>query len=166
MSVTGPGDPAPDFTATSADGAQVSLRDFRGHPLVLYFYPKAGSPGCTRETEAFVRAYDDLRRAGVSVVGVSVDTTRAQALFSERCRVPFPLVADHDGSVARSYGVLGLLGLARRVTFMVDADGAVLEVVRSPFPSVHSRRAAARWRLPSGGSRRPSAEFPASGEGR
>ena len=139
------GDVAPSFRATAADGSPISLDDFRGRPLVLFFYPKAGSPGCTRETEGFVGAYEALHAAGVALLGVSVDTTSSQARFAVRCQVPFPLVADHDGSVARSYDVLGLLGLARRVTFLLDADGVVREVIRSPFPRVHVRRAVARW---------------------
>ncbi len=142
--MTAPGEPAPEFTAAAADGSEVSLRSLRGRPVVLFFYPKAGSPGCTREAVAFARNYGAFRQAGVAVVGVSVDTTRAQAGFAERCGLPFPLVADLDGSVARSYGVLGLLGLARRVTFLIDRDGRVTEVVRSPFPALHVRRAVER----------------------
>lgn len=143
--MTDPGEPAPEFTVRSSDGSEVSLRDFRGRPMVLFFYPKASSPGCTREAGAFARSFGEFQRAGVSVVGVSVDPPGAQARFAERCQLPFPLLSDPDGEVARSYGVLGRWGLARRVTFLLDADGSVVEVVRSPFPAIHARRALERW---------------------
>ena len=138
------GEEAPDFTGTTADGSPLTLSSLRGRPVVLYFYPKADTAGCRREARGFTDLYPDLARQGHAVVGVSVDTVEAQEHFRQSCRIPFPLVADRDGSIARMYGVLGMFGLAKRITFFLDANGRVLEVVQGLLPGPHVRRAAER----------------------
>lgn len=138
------GDTAPDFTAPTADGTPLTLSMLRGRPVTLFFYPKANSPGCTAETRGFVRLYQELSSRGHAVVGVSVDSVAAQQSFRDRCSVPFPLVSDADRTIARRYGVLGLLGVAKRVTFFLDAQGRVVDVLQGVLPGPHVRRAAER----------------------
>jgi len=138
------GEVAPTFVGTTADGTPLDLASYRGRAVVLYFYPQANTTGCTVEARGFTENYPVLQEAGIAVVGVSVDSVAAQKSFAEKCRVPFPLVADRDKSVAKQYGVLGLLGIAKRVTFFIDPDGRVSEVVEGMLPAQHVRRAAER----------------------
>jgi thioredoxin-dependent peroxiredoxin len=140
---------APDFTGTAADGTRLTLSSFRGRPVVLYFYPKANSFGCTIEARGFSEHYAEFQTAGIAVVGVSVDSVDSQKRFAERCAIPFPLVADRDQSIAKLYGVLGLIGLAKRVTFFVGADGRIAEVVSGLSPGPHLRRALERVHSPA-----------------
>jgi thioredoxin-dependent peroxiredoxin len=138
------GETAPDFSASTSRGETLHFASLRGRPVVLYFYPKAGTAGCTMEANEFARHYPEFERAGVAVVGVSVDSEEAQRRFSDRCSLPFPLVADADRAIARSYGVLGLLGMAKRVTFWIGPDGLVEEVLSGMMPGPHVRGALAR----------------------
>jgi thioredoxin-dependent peroxiredoxin len=144
--VIGVGETAPEFRGTTQSGETLELARYRGRPLVLYFYPKAHTSGCAREARGFAQQYPELQQAGIDVVGVSVDSVESQRSFAEQCGVPFPLIADRDKSIARSYGVLGILGLARRVTFFVGPDGRVQEVVEGLLPGPHLERALARAR--------------------
>jgi peroxiredoxin Q/BCP len=132
-----PGDAAPDFEGISTQGSGFRLSSLRGGPVVLYFYPRAGSLGCTYESIGFAKEHLALRKRGVSVVGVSVDSLDDQRKFLENCSLPFPLVADSDQSIARRFGVLGAFGLARRITFLLDDTGRVQQVVDSMRPGVH-----------------------------
>lgn len=141
---------APDFTGTTADGSPLTLSSLKGRPVVLYFYPKADTPGCTREARGFTEHYAEFARAGVMVVGVSVDTVGDQSRFREKCGIPYPLVADHDRSIARKYGVLGLFGVAKRVTFFLDSNGRVVDRVEGVLPGPHVRRALERLPAPAG----------------
>ena len=131
---------APDFEAPTADGSLLRLSSLRGGPVVLYFYPKAGTAGCTRESIGFAGLFPALAPRGVRVVGVSVDDADRQHRFAEDCSLPFPLVADPGKAIARLYGVLGAFGLARRVTFLLDADGRVSDIVDSFLPGPHVDR--------------------------
>lgn len=143
------GQEAPDFTGTTADGTPLVLSSFRGRPVVLYFYPKANSIGCSIEARGFTEHYPEFEKAGVAVVGVSVDSMESQRHFTQKCDIPFPLVADQDRSIAKRYGVLGLLGFAKRVTFFVDSTGRIAEVVSGMAPGPHLRRALERVRPPT-----------------
>jgi len=138
------GETAPDFEAPDQDGAPFRLASLRGTPVVLYFYPKADTPGCTIEAKGFRDVYDAYRAKHVAVVGVSTDDCPAQKKFAGKHRLPFPLVADAQQTVAGLYGVLGPSGHARRVTFLLDAQGKVLEVVEGS-PEEHLKRAAATF---------------------
>ena len=137
---------APPFVGTTADGSPLDFATYRGRPVVLYFYPKANTTGCTIEARGFAQNYPELVKAGIAVVGVSVDTVEAQKSFSEKCGLPFPLVADRDKAVAKLYGVLGLLGIAKRVTFFIGPDGRVAVVVQGMLPGPHVARALERAR--------------------
>jgi thioredoxin-dependent peroxiredoxin len=149
MGMLAVGAEAPDFSGITADGSRLTLSSLRGHPVVLYFYPKANTYGCTLEARGFTQHYPEFQAAGVSVVGVSVDTVDSQKSFVAKCDIPFPLVADHDKAIAKQYGVLGLLGTAKRVTFLLDGSGHVAEVVEGMAPGPHVQRALERLHAPS-----------------
>jgi thioredoxin-dependent peroxiredoxin len=136
------GETAPDFEAPDHDGKPFRLSSLRGSPVVLYFYPKADTPGCTIEAKGFRDVYADYQAKGVRVVGVSTDDCPEQKAFREKYGLPFPLIADHEKVVATKYGVLGPHGNAGRVTFLIDAQGKVIEVV-SGSPDAHLARARA-----------------------
>ncbi len=133
------GQKAPDFTLLSSDGGKVSLKSLRGKPVVLYFYPKDDTPGCTREACAFRDARARLKKSGAVVLGVSPDSVASHAKFREKYRLDFPLLADTDKAVAKRYGAFGekvmygkkVVGMIRS-TFVIDAEG----VVKRVFPRV------------------------------
>jgi len=136
------GDTAPPFVGTTQEGTRIDSATLHGRPYVLYFYPKANTAGCSIEARGFAQHYPALQRAGIQVIGVSVDSVDTQKGFAEKCGVSFPLIADQDKSISTLYGALGLLGVAKRVTFFVGADGRVTEVVQGIMPGPHIRRAA------------------------
>ena len=142
------GDIAPDFTAPNQDGTSFRLSSLRGSPVVLYFYPKADTPGCTFESKGFRDVHAQYAARHVHIVGVSVDDCPAQKAFAQKYGLPFPLIADTTKSVATAYGVLGPRGSARRVTFLLDAQGKVVEVVDASSPDPHLERARARFLTP------------------
>jgi peroxiredoxin len=123
------GDPLPDFEALATDGCSVRTAALKGKPVVLFFFPKAFTPGCTRETKGFRDEYPTLARRGVQIVGVSTDPLDAQCRFAEWAGVPFPLVADLDRTISKRFGVLWpVLGVAKRVTFVADVEGIIRHV--------------------------------------
>ena len=132
------GAPAPDFMALDQEGEvrQLSLLRRRG-PAVLFFYPRDGTPGCTEEACAFRDAWDRLEASGAAVIGVSTDAVDRHARFAEEHALPFPLLSDPDGEVLARYGVPSALGMAARVTFVIDADGRVARVFEAVDPAVH-----------------------------
>jgi thioredoxin-dependent peroxiredoxin len=122
----GAGDVAPAFRARTTTNEEVSLASYRGKWLVLYFYPRAFTPGCTRETIAFRDHQEEIRSLGAEIVGVSRDTHTLQCEFAERHRLRFPLIADHDGVISRAYdAVHPLFGRGRRVTYVIDPEGRI-----------------------------------------
>jgi peroxiredoxin Q/BCP len=133
------GQQAPDFKLPGSDGAPVSLRDLRGRTVVLYFYPKDDTPGCTREACAFRDTQARLKKSGAVVLGVSPDSPDSHRRFRDKYRLGFTLLADEDKAVARSYGAYGekllygkkVKGMIRS-TFIIDGAG----VVRKVFPRV------------------------------
>ena len=139
------GDRAPDFEAKIQDGSSFRLSSRMGHPLVLYFYPKADTPGCTIEAKGFRDDYAALSAAGVGVVGVSTDDCPEQMAFMKKYGLPFPLVADPSKAVTTQYGVLSPHGVARRVSFHIGADGKVLQVVDNSSADAHLAAARARF---------------------
>ncbi len=143
-----PGDPAPDFRGVTTDGTTVSLADFRGRKLVLYFYPMDDTPGCTKQA-CSLRDHDaEIVAKGASVLGVSTQDEASHRRFTEKYRLPFPLLADRDGKVARAYGALGgpgllaaartLAGIADRVTFVIDGEGRIAHVIDRPDAGHHA----------------------------
>jgi thioredoxin-dependent peroxiredoxin len=139
------GDAAPDFEAPNQDGSPFRLSSLKGAPVVLYFYPKADTPGCTIESKGFRDVYPQYLARKVHVVGVSVDDCPAQKAFAQKYGLPFPLIADSSKKVATAYGVLGPHGVARRVSFLIDAKGKVVEVVDTSSADEHIARARARF---------------------
>jgi thioredoxin-dependent peroxiredoxin len=139
------GDSAPDFQAPNQDGSPFRLSSLKGSPVVLYFYPKADTPGCTIEAKGFREVYPEFQAKKVAVVGVSTDECPAQKAFMDKYGLPFPLIADYSKDVSTKYGVLGPHGNARRVTFLLDPAGKVVEVVDGQPPDAHVARARARF---------------------
>jgi thioredoxin-dependent peroxiredoxin len=127
-----PGDPAPDFTLPDADGNEVSLSSLRGRRVIIYFYPAAMTPGCTKQACDFRDSKADLSDAGFAVLGISPDAPAKLAKFREKEGLTFPLLADPDRSVLKAYGAYGekmmygktSIGVIRS-TFVVDADGKI-----------------------------------------
>lgn len=143
--MVGAGDVAPDFDAKVSGGTRLKLSSLRGAPVVLYFYPEADTPGCTIESKGFRDFYGDFQARKVHVVGVSVDDVAAQDAFAGKYKLPFPLVADTSKEIATAYGVLRPSGRARRVTFLLDESGKVLEVVDDPSAPNHVAKARQRF---------------------
>jgi peroxiredoxin Q/BCP len=127
------GDKAPDFTLHSQSGQSVSLSDFLGRRVVvLYFYPKDDTPGCTAEACAFRDNYEVFTEAGAEVIGISSDSVSKHERFSGRYRLPFTLLADEGGAVRKQYGVPSSFGiLPGRVTYVIDRQGVVRHVFSS-----------------------------------
>jgi peroxiredoxin Q/BCP len=133
------GDHVPDVTAVNQEGARVSLAQFRGHPLVVYFYPKDRTSGCTVEAHEFRTEYARFRAAGAEVVGVSNDGVASHKGFCTDEGLPFPLLADTDEHVAHAFGVPTRLGFYRRTTFVIDGAGVVRHVFDPVQPTGHAR---------------------------
>jgi peroxiredoxin Q/BCP len=143
-----PGDPAPDFGGITTDGTRVSLSDYRGRKLVLYFYPRDDTPHCTRQACSLRDHAADLAARGADVLGVSTQGERSHQAFTSKYRLNFPLLADTGGEVARAYGVMGggglasklkaALGLADRVTFVIDGEGRIAHVIDRPNVASHA----------------------------
>jgi peroxiredoxin Q/BCP len=137
------GERAPDFTLPDAEGKPVRLADFSGRPVVLYFYPKDDTPGCTKEACTFRDQYEDFQDAGAAVLGVSSDSSESHRKFAAKHRLPFTLLADQGGKVRKAYGVPSTLGLLPgRVTFVIDADGVVRHVFDSQLDAARHVREA------------------------
>jgi len=136
------GKPAPDFDLPDQQGKQHRLADYRGKWLVLYFYPKDDTPGCTKEACAFRDDLNQLTELGAQVVGVSVDDSESHAAFAKKYNLPFPLLADKTTATAARYGALmdmGFMKLARRYTFLIDPQGNIGKVYLSVETSRHSK---------------------------
>ena len=130
------GDKVPEFTAMDQDGNSVSLSDYKGKKLVVFFYPKANTPGCTAEACNLRDYYKELQDAGYSLLGVSADSQKKQSNFRDKYEFPFPLLADEDRSVIETFGVWGpkkFMGREydgiHRKTFIIDASGTVERVI-------------------------------------
>jgi peroxiredoxin Q/BCP len=129
------GDVAPDFTTRDAQGNSIRLSDFRGQRVVLYFYPKDDTPGCTKEACSFRDADDELAKNGIKVFGVSLDSEESHQQFATKYNLPFTLLSDTDHTVSDLYGVYGeqsfagrkYMGVARK-TFLIDEQGSIKKV--------------------------------------
>ncbi len=120
------GDPAPHFTATTSQGQKIALSELRGRRVVLFFFPKAFTTGCTIETRRFRDHYSEIAELGAEVIGISVDKEQVQCDFASREGVPFPLIGDESREINRSYDVLWpLLNVSQRVTYVIDPDGRI-----------------------------------------
>jgi peroxiredoxin Q/BCP len=130
------GEQAPDFSGTTPDGKRLSLADFRGkQPVVLYFYPKDNTPGCTKEACSFRDHAAELTTLGAALVGVSQDSEDSHKKFVADHRLNFPLISDREAAITKAYGVARFGGWLppRRVTFVIDRGGVVRRVIASEF---------------------------------
>jgi thioredoxin-dependent peroxiredoxin len=132
MPLVEPGRKAPAFALPDQDGQTRRLRDYAGRPLILYFYPKDDTPGCTKEACSFRDQYEAFKEAGAEVIGVSSDSEASHGKFAQKHRLPFVLVADKGGQLRKRYGVPSTLGLLPgRVTYVIDRGGVVRHVFNS-----------------------------------
>ena len=139
------GDPAPAFTAATNGGGKISLADFKGKNVVLYFYPRDDTPGCTKEACAFRDHFADFKQQGVIVLGVSADPVKSHDKFVEKFKLPFSLLADEDKKIVEAYGVWGqksfmgrkYLGIYR-VTFLIGPDGRIKKIWLDVKPAEHA----------------------------
>ena len=132
------GDSAPDVTLTLHDGKSVKLSDSRGNLVFLYFYPKDDTPGCTVEAQGLRDSYDELTKAGVKVFGVSLQDATSHQAFIDKHDLPFPLVVDADGAVAKAFDVPVKGEYAARHSFLIGKDGKLLKVWREVTPDGHA----------------------------
>jgi peroxiredoxin Q/BCP len=146
MSYPEPGTAAPDFNLPSSTGENIKLSDFAGRHLVLYFYPRADTPGCTTEACGFRDSADDYEAAGVNVVGVSPDPETAVTKFADKYNLTFPLLADEHHTVCEAYGVWQEKSMygkkylgAARTTFVIDGDGQIVKVFEKVKPKGHEQ---------------------------
>ncbi len=136
------GQDAPDFSLPDQNGKQHSLADYRGKWLVLYFYPKNDTPGCTQEACSFRDDLHQLTALGAVVVGVSVDDSSSHAKFAKKYNLPFPLLADTRADVVARYGALlnlGLFRISKRYTFLINPQGKISKVYTKVDTSRHSK---------------------------
>jgi len=138
---------APDFTLPDENGEPVTLSSFKGKPIVLFFYPRANTPGCTVEACGFRDHYGKLIRAGLTILGISPDTAKAQKKFQEKYQLPYTLLADADKDVAKLYDVLKeknmygkkVMGI-ERTTFLITPNGTIAQVWRKVKPEGHAEQ--------------------------
>ena len=141
------GDPAPDFTSTDQNGQPIRLSDYRGKKVVLYFYPKDNTPGCTAQACSLRDNYSDLRAAGYEVLGVSVDDQKSHQKFISKFELPFTLVADTDMKVAEAYDVWkekSMYGRTYmgtvRTTFLIDENGTITDIINKVDTKNHAEQ--------------------------
>ena len=140
------GNAAPVFTAKNANGETVRLKDLRGQKVVLYFYPKDDTPGCTKEACSFRDAFAKFKKRGIEVLGVSPDSEASHKKFMAKYKLPFTLLADPDHSIADAYGVYGekkfmgrtYMGV-KRMTFLIDEKGKIKKVFEKVKPEEHAQ---------------------------
>ena len=137
---------APDFALPDENGKQRSLSEYRGMPVLLYFYPKDDTPGCTTEACNFRDDYSQYQKSGVTILGVSPDSPKKHTKFKEKFSLPFTLLADETHQVCELYGVWGrkkYMGREYdgvfRTTFLIDADGTIVKVFENVKPAEHSQ---------------------------
>ena len=140
-------DKAPEFTLLDQDEKDVSLKDFRGKTVVLYFYPRADTPGCTKESCEFRDTDKKIQKAGAVILGISADTPKAQRKFQEKYHLPFTLLADTDKKVCNAFGVIKeknmygkkVMGIAR-TTFIIGPDGKIAHIFNNVKPEGHAEQ--------------------------
>ncbi len=160
------GQVAPAFSTQMVEGEQVSpisLADLRGHKVILYFYPKDDTPGCTKEACSFRDGFARFQAAGLVVLGCSIDSTDSHKAFIKKYNIPFPLLLDPDKTIAKEYGAangIPILGLDRRITYVIDENGIIAKVYPKVDPSVHSTEILADLKIPENPA--PAAAAPAA----
>ncbi|MBD2089739.1 peroxiredoxin [Microcoleus sp. FACHB-1515] len=131
------GTTAPDFTVKDTNGNTVKLSDQAGQVVILYFYPKDDTPGCTKQACGFRDHYDDYLGQEIKIFGISRDDEASHQAFTEKYSLPFPLLADTDGAIAKAYDVDGG-GYAKRVTYVIDPDGTIVKVYENIKTDTHA----------------------------
>ncbi len=138
------GDKAPGFTVATNGGGKISLADYLGKNVILYFYPKDDTPGCTTEACSFRDNFADLKKRGAVILGVSTDPVKKHDKFVEKFQLPFPLLADEDKAIVNAYGVWGeksFMGRkymgTNRVTFLIGPDGKIRKIWPKVKPAEH-----------------------------
>lgn len=131
------GDKIPNFTARCTDGTVLNSEEFKGKWTILFFYPKAFTPGCTKEVCNLRDGFQILSKFDVNVYGISKDNLETQMKFKKRYGLPYELIADQDGKIIKSFGVSGLFGFAKRVTFIVDPEGKIAKIIDKVRVSEH-----------------------------
>jgi len=137
---------APDFAAKDANGELVRLKDLRGQKVVLYFYPRDDTPGCTKEACSFRDAFAQFKRRNIRILGVSVDSEASHSKFTAKYKLPFTLIADPDHAIADAYGVYGekkfmgrtYMGV-KRITYLIDEKGKIKKVFEKVKPEEHAQ---------------------------
>lgn len=147
MTTLNAGDKAPDFSAEDQDGNIINLSDFQGKKLVLFFYPKASTPGCTAEACNLRDNWEQFQKKGYEIVGVSADSKEKQKKFKEKYKLPFPLLADEDKKVINAFGVWGpkkFMGKEydgiHRTTFVIDEEGNIEDVIGKVKTKEHAEQ--------------------------
>src|ERR1035437_827595 len=138
-------DKSPDFSTTDENGKEVASKDFRGKTVVLYFYPKADTPGCTKEACGFRDTYQEIKKTGVVLLGISADTAAAQKKFQTKFSLPFPLLADAEKKIANLFGVVKerqmygkkIKGITR-TTFVISPDGKIKHIFKNVTAEGHA----------------------------
>jgi thioredoxin-dependent peroxiredoxin len=123
------GDKAPDVTVSSTSGVDVNLSTMTGTWKVVYFYPKSFTPGCTKQACGLRDHQSSLKDLGVTVIGVSTDSLKTQHEFKAKYELPFDLLADNDKALSKAFGVLGLMGFSKRVTFIISPEGVITDII-------------------------------------
>jgi peroxiredoxin Q/BCP len=140
------GDKAAAFSTTDAEGRPIRLKDFKGQKVVLYFYPKDDTPGCTKEACSFRDDFAAFKKRGINVLGVSPDSESSHKKFAQKYKLPFTLLADHEHKIADAYGTYGqkkfmgrtYMGILR-TTFLIDEKGKIKKVFEKVKPDEHAR---------------------------
>jgi peroxiredoxin Q/BCP len=150
VSIPSAGTPAPDFTLQTDDGSSLTLSSLRGRPVVLYFYPKDDTPGCTKESCEFRELVPRFEKVNAQVLGISPDSVKSHAKFRDKYQLNFPLLADEGHAVADQYGVWqqkSMFGMKywgnARTTFVIDAKGRIAHVFEKVKPAGHAAEVAA-----------------------
>lgn len=133
-------DKAPDFTLNDSDGNEYTLSSFQNQtPVVIYFYPKAGTPGCTKQACAIRDSWSEFKDNGISVLGISVDSKESIKEFIDENNLNFPLLSDYSKEVSKKYGVLNNIGLSNRISFVIDKEGKIAKIIRDVDVSTHAQ---------------------------
>ncbi len=132
------GKPAPDFTAKTQDGKTIHLAALKGKKVVIYFYPKDETPGCTAEACSFRDSFADIEKTGAVLIGISMDSLASHKEFTDHFKLPFSLASDSDGAIAKAYAVPTTGGYTARQTFVIGKDGNVAKVYRKVAVQAHA----------------------------
>ncbi|UCH11682.1 MAG: thioredoxin-dependent thiol peroxidase [Fidelibacterota bacterium] len=133
------GDLAPDFTLPDQDGVEHTLSDYQGQKVLVYFYPKDDTPGCTKEACGLRDAYTEYEASNIVILGISYDTAESHRQFREKHSLPFTLLSDTKKTVSAAYGTKGIYPLAIRRSFLIDEEGRIIKIIKDVDVTTHSQ---------------------------